>query len=120
MFYLFIFNSIPFILFGLLFVSPSSYNSRSSDQGHIAGSSPPSPLRFIALHLYREKISALPSLADSRRIDATNVLGILYFTTSILYCKYRQKQTAVIFGINCSSAEKAGFFWGGVQNVLQQ
>ena len=37
-------------------------------RGHIAGSSPPLPTTVRALHFYREKISALSSLVDSRRI----------------------------------------------------
>ena len=34
----------------------------------MAGSSPPLPTTVRALHFYREKISALSSLVDSRRI----------------------------------------------------
>ena len=37
-------------------------------RGHITGSSPPLPTTVRALHFYREKISALSSLVDSRRI----------------------------------------------------
>ena len=41
-------------------------------RGHIAGSSPPFPLRYIrALHSCREKDSAPSSLVDSRRIVPT-------------------------------------------------
>ena len=36
-------------------------------RGHIAGSSPPLPTTVRALYLLREKMSALPSLGDSRR-----------------------------------------------------
>ena len=36
-------------------------------RGHIAGSSPPSPLRFVPCIIYREKISALSSLVGLRR-----------------------------------------------------
>ena len=39
-------------------------------RGHIAGSSPPLPTTVRALHFYREEISALPSLVDSRRLDS--------------------------------------------------
>ena len=41
-------------------------------RGHIAGSSPPLPTAVRALHFYREKISALSSLVDSRRIMLTH------------------------------------------------
>ena len=37
-------------------------------RGHIAGSSPPLPTAVRALHFYREKLSALSCLVDSRRI----------------------------------------------------
>ena len=35
---------------------------------HMAGSSPPLPTTVRALHFYREKISALSSLVESRRL----------------------------------------------------
>ena len=41
-------------------------------RGHIAGSFPPLPTTVRALHFYREKISALSSLVDSRRIVLTH------------------------------------------------
>ena len=41
-------------------------------RGHIAGSSPPLPTTVRALHFFREKISALSSLVDSRRIVLTH------------------------------------------------
>ena len=41
-------------------------------RGHIAGSSAPLPTTLRALHFYREKISALSSLVDSRRIVLTH------------------------------------------------
>ena len=41
-------------------------------RGHIAGSSLPLPITVRALHSYREKISALSSLVDSRRIVLTH------------------------------------------------
>ena len=41
-------------------------------RGHIAGSSPLLPTTVRALHFYREKISALSSLVDSRRIVLTH------------------------------------------------
>ena len=65
----------------VLFFSPSHLLSSPSFflsllvvtqiRGHIAGSSPPLPTTVRALHFYREKISALSSLADSRRIVPT-------------------------------------------------
>ena len=41
-------------------------------RGHIAGSSPPIPTTVRALHFYREKILAVSSLVDSRRIVLTH------------------------------------------------
>ena len=41
-------------------------------RGHIAGSSPRLPSTVRALHFYREKISALSSLVDSRRVVLTH------------------------------------------------
>ena len=41
-------------------------------RGHIAGSSPPLPTTVRALHFYPEKISALSSLVNSRRIVLTH------------------------------------------------
>ena len=46
-FYLFIFNSIPFILFGLLFVSPSFTQVATQIGGHIARSWPPVRFRWL-------------------------------------------------------------------------
>ena len=41
-------------------------------RGHIAGSFPTLPTTVRALHLYREKISPLSSLVDSRRLVLTH------------------------------------------------
>ena len=49
---------------------PNSRNSYDCIGGHIAGSSPPIPTTVRALHFYREKILALSSLVDSRRINS--------------------------------------------------
>ena len=38
-------------------------------RGHIAGSFPPLPTTVRALHFYRERISPLSCLVDSRRIE---------------------------------------------------
>ena len=43
-------------------------------RGHIAGSSPPLPTTVRALHFYREKISALSFVVDSRRIVLTHAI----------------------------------------------
>ena len=63
----------PFVILALLFLSPSyGLIVVTQIRGHIAGSFSPSPLRTVrALHFYREKISALSSLVDSRRIVLT-------------------------------------------------
>ena len=59
------FFSIPFITFAFLF-SPS-LPVVTQIRGHIAGSFPPLTTTVRALRFYREKISALSFLADSRR-----------------------------------------------------
>ena len=51
--------SSPFCSLSLLVVTQT--------RSHIAGSFPPIPTTVRALHFYREKISALSSLVDSRR-----------------------------------------------------
>ena len=56
--------SSPFCSLSLLIVTQI--------RGHIAGSFPPLPATVRALHFYREKISALSSLVDSRRIVLTH------------------------------------------------
>ena len=58
------------MIFALLFLSLLIVVTQV--RGHIAGSSPPLPTTARALHLYREKISDLSSLADSRRILLTH------------------------------------------------
>ena len=68
-FFLFFFP-ILFIIFRLFSLSLLVITQL---RGHIAGSSPPSPLRTVrALHSYRAKISALSSLVDSRPIVPTH------------------------------------------------
>ena len=66
-FFPFLFLSIPFIIFALLSLS---FLVVTQIRGHIAGSSPPLPTTVRALHFYREKISALSSLVDLRRMCA--------------------------------------------------
>ena len=70
-----------FICFFFLFPSPFTYLRSSFSRsllvvtqirGHIAGSSPPLPATVRDLPFYREKISALASLVDSRRIVPTH------------------------------------------------
>ena len=58
------FLSSPFCSLSLLVVTQI--------RGHIAGFPPPYPLRFVPCIFYREKISALSSLVDSRRIVLTH------------------------------------------------
>ena len=65
---------IPFIIFALSILSPLVV---TQIRGHIAGSSPPLPTTVRALHFYREKISALSSLVDSRRIVLLPALDAL-------------------------------------------
>ena len=59
---------IPFIVFALFFSSPPSRNSDPGSHGRLFS---PLPATVHALQFYREKISALSSLVDSRRIAAT-------------------------------------------------
>ena len=66
--FFFFFFPIPFIFFALLF----SLLVVPQIRGHVAGSSPPLPSTVRALHFFRDKISALSSLVDSRRIVLTH------------------------------------------------
>ena len=65
-----VYFSIPFILSSPFY--SLSLLVVTQIRGHIAGSSPPLPTTGRALHFYREKISALSSLVDSRRIVLTH------------------------------------------------
>ena len=82
--YVYIF-SIPFIIFALLFSLPPG---RNSDPG---GSSPPLPTAVRALHFYREKISALPSLVDSRRIVLTHARRSQQLILSFFFIQTKSK-----------------------------
>ena len=69
--------SSPFYYISLLVVTQI--------RGHIAGSSLHIPTTVRALHIYRDKISALSSLVDSRRIVLTHarcsqqLIPVLFF-----------------------------------------
>ena len=69
--FLFIFIFFPSHLLSSPFYCPSLLVA-TQIRGHIAGSSPPLPTTVRALHFFREKISALSSLVDSRRIVLTH------------------------------------------------
>ena len=74
------FSHIPFIFFALFFLSPS----RNSDPGSHSRLFSPLPTTVRALHFYRENISALSPLVDSRRIVLTHArrsqqLGLFLF-----------------------------------------
>ena len=69
-FFFLLFFFIPFILSSPLY--PLSLLVVTQIRGHIAGSSPLLPATVRDLHFYREKISALSSLVDSRRIVLTH------------------------------------------------
>ena len=73
-FFIIMIFSIPFIIFALLFSLPPS---RNSDPGSHSSLFPPLPTTVRALHCCREKISALSSLVDSRRIVPTHARGAL-------------------------------------------
>ena len=55
-------------------------------RGHIAGSSPHRTM-VRALHFYRDKISALSSLVDSRRIVLTHARRSQQLTLFFYFCK---------------------------------
>ena len=85
--------SLTFLPFLLFFFFPPSHLLSSpfyslsllvvaQIRGHIAGSSPPLPTTVRAVHFYREKISALSSLVDSRRI----CLGLFLIRGPICCC----------------------------------
>ena len=65
----YVFFSLPFIIFALLFSLPPS---RNSDPGPHSRLFSPLPNTVRALHFCRDKISSLSSLADSRRIVRTH------------------------------------------------
>ena len=56
-------------------------------RGHIAGSSPPLPTTVLALHFYPEKISALSSLVDPRRIVLTHARRSQQLILFFHFCK---------------------------------
>ena len=66
----FFFFSIPFILSSPFY--SLSLLVVTQIRGHTAGSAPPLPATVRGLHFYHEKISALSSLVDSRRIVLTH------------------------------------------------
>ena len=77
------FFSIPFIISPFCFSLPPS---RNSDPGSHSRLLSPLPTTVRALHFYRENISALSSLVDSRRIVLTHarrpqqlILVLFYF-----------------------------------------
>ena len=71
---------MSFLFFSSHLLSSPFYSlppSRNSDPGShtVAGSCPRLPTTVRALHFYREKISALSSLVDSRRIVLTHAIN---------------------------------------------
>ena len=72
--FFFFFHLIYYLLF---YLRPSILSLLVVTQirGHIAGSSPPLPTTVRALHFYRENISALSSLVDSRRVCDRKMLA---------------------------------------------
>ena len=60
----------PFYFHPIYYIRPFNISLLVVTQirGHISSSSPPLPNTVRALHFYREKISALSSLVDTRRI----------------------------------------------------
>ena len=56
----------PIVVFARLFSLPPSIRSRNSDPGHIAGSSPPSSLRFMTCIFVARRRQLFSSLLDSR------------------------------------------------------
>ena len=60
-------------------------------RGHIAGSSPLLPTTVRALHFYREKISALSSLVNSRRIVPSHARRSQQLILFILFLQVQSK-----------------------------
>ena len=77
---------IQFIMFALTFSLPPTVVV-TQIRGHIAGSSSPLPTTVRALHFYREKISALSSLVDSRRIAPTQAIDALSSWSFSIFAK---------------------------------
>ena len=78
--YIYIYIPSPLLLFAIL-LSCSSYsvvvNSDPGSHVHVAGSSPPSPVRFApCIFFTRRYHSALSSLVHSRRIDCADAHDI--------------------------------------------
>ena len=71
------FFATTLIMFALLFPLPLTRNSNPGSHSRLFF---PSPLRTVrALHFYREKISALSPLVDSRRIVSTHARRSQHF-----------------------------------------
>ena len=68
-----------------------SYVVVTQIRGHIAGSSSPLPPTVRVLHFYREKISALSSLVDSRRIVLTHARRSQRLLLFILFLQINSK-----------------------------
>ena len=78
------FCPVPCNIFALLFSFPPIDKSIAQIRGHTTGSSPPSLTTARALHFYRERISILSSVVNSRRIAPTHArrsqhLIVFYF-----------------------------------------
>ena len=83
--FFFLLFPIPFIISALLFLL--YINSRDSDPGSHSRLFFALPATVRALHFYREKDSALPSLVDSHRIAPTHaIVGALDS-----WCHFRKK-----------------------------
>ena len=86
---------IPFIIFNLLL--SLSLLVATQIWGHIAGSSPPLPTTVCALQFYREKISALSSPVDSRRIVLSHARRSQQLNPFLLFAHKSQHLTMVGF-----------------------
>ena len=95
--YFSLFFPIPFIFFALLF----SLLVVTLIRGHIAGSFPPLPTTVRALHFYREKISALCSLVDSRRIKISALCSLVDSRRIVLTHARRSQQLILFFYYYC-------------------
>ena len=89
-FYFYFYFSNPLYYFRLSF--SVSLQVVTQIRGHMAGSSPPLPTAVRALHFYHEKISALSSLVDLRRL-------VVWGKTGLKFCPWGLVLLGVSYGI---------------------
>ena len=69
--------------------------------GHVAGSSPPSPLRFVPFRLFMRRLQLFrPSSTHSRRIVPTRATRSINGPLSFSFCNWNQNLTTAIFELH--------------------